>query len=97
MTTLVDVYRHHLQLRPGVADDAEIAGRLQVQAQRFAAWGNNAESIFSGNPEAFAAYEAGNVRAFADALKVPWPVPAPITLKGCIAELEATLAKLKAI
>lgn len=97
MSTMVDVARHLWGIAPSVEDDAQISGRLHVDWIRYKTWGDNADSIFHRKPEAFEAYQSNDAETFARLLGVPWPVPVPVTLKGLVAELEALLAKFKAL
>lgn len=94
MSTMIDVYRHFLG---GMASesDAELQARLSQDVLRFKVWHSNAESIFRNCPQAFSAHEQGDVRAFAEALGVPWPVPEHVTLKTLAADLDLLTAKFK--
>lgn len=95
MTTLLDVYRFFLGGMP-TESDSELQGRLSVDVLRYKTWGNSGDTIFHDHPEAFSAHEQGDVKAFASALGVPWPVPERVTMKSLVAELESFVAKLKA-
>ena len=95
MSTMIDVYRHFLG---GMASesDADLQARLSQDVLRFKVWHSNAESIFRNSPQAFSAHEQGDVRGFAEALGVPWPVPERVTVQSLAAELDALAAKFKA-
>lgn len=93
---MIAVYRHFWKWSTAMADDAEVAGRLHTDWIRYTNWRDNADSIFKGKPELFAAYEDGDAETFARLLGVPWPVPVPVTLQSLTAELAALTAKFKA-
>lgn len=97
MSTMIDVYRHFLGGMPSTSD-ADIQARLSVAALRYKSvqLGGEADTFFKSAPAAFKAYETDDVRGFAEALGVPWPVPVPVTIKSLAAELDALNAKFKA-